>query len=187
MHGGVNRPAQTWPWKFPLQTNIVRHDEKNNFAFTPVNSRIYMRRTLNFVGSFITGYNSVRALRIIHVYSPLAIGSWYLTSLCKVPPGKCLRRSVCCDWFLKLWRTMFMSVLNGFSLRRFRSLSILNFDDLYYTYTKLFQILLSSSSKRLSSRYVFSCVICFRFIHFILISTVHALFLTCLPVSIYGT
>ena len=37
------------------------------------------------------------------------------------------------------------------------------------------------------SRYVFSCVICFRFIHFILISTVHALFLTCLPVSIYGT
>jgi hypothetical protein len=27
---------------------------------------------------------------------------------------------------------------------------------------------------------VFSCVICFRFIHFILISTVHALFLTCL-------
>ena len=28
---------------------------------------------------------------------------------------------------------------------------------------------------------------CFRFIHFILISTVHALFLTCLPVSIYGT
>jgi hypothetical protein len=38
-----------------------------------------------------------------------------------------------------------------------------------------------------SSRYVFSCVICFRFIHFILISTAHALFLTCLPVSIYGT
>ena len=24
MHGRVNRPAQTWPWKFPLQTNIVR-------------------------------------------------------------------------------------------------------------------------------------------------------------------
>ena len=41
--------------------------------------------------------------------------------------------------------------------------------------------------KYLSSRYVFSCVICFRFIHFILISTAHALFLTCLPVSIYGT
>ena len=39
----------------------------------------------------------------------------------------------------------------------------------------------------LSSQYVFSCVICFRFIHFILNSTVHALFLTCLPVSIYGT
>jgi hypothetical protein len=39
----------------------------------------------------------------------------------------------------------------------------------------------------ISSRYVFSCVICFRFIHFILISTAHALFLTCLPVSIYGT
>ena len=37
------------------------------------------------------------------------------------------------------------------------------------------------------SRYVFSCVIRFRFIHFILISTVHALFLTCLPVSIYGS
>ena len=36
----------------------------------------------------------------------------------------------------------------------------------------------------LSSRYVFSCVICFRFIHFILISTAHALFLTCLPVSL---
>jgi hypothetical protein len=35
--------------------------------------------------------------------------------------------------------------------------------------------------------YVFSCVICFRFIHFILISTAHALFLTCLPVSMYGT
>ena len=31
--------------------------------------------------------------------------------------------------------------------------------------------------------YVFSCVICFRFIHFILMSTAHALFLTCLPVS----
>jgi hypothetical protein len=30
---------------------------------------------------------------------------------------------------------------------------------------------------------VFSCVICFRFIHFILISTADALFLTCLPVS----
>jgi hypothetical protein len=30
----------------------------------------------------------------------------------------------------------------------------------------------------LSSRYVFSCVICFRGIHFILISTAHALFLT---------
>ena len=28
---------------------------------------------------------------------------------------------------------------------------------------------------------------CFRGIHFILISTAHALFLTCLPVSIYGT
>jgi hypothetical protein len=28
---------------------------------------------------------------------------------------------------------------------------------------------------------------CFRIIHFILISTAHALFLTCLPVSIYGT
>ena len=41
--------------------------------------------------------------------------------------------------------------------------------------------------KYLSSRYVFSCVISFRFIHFILISTAHALFLTCLPVSIYGT
>ena len=39
----------------------------------------------------------------------------------------------------------------------------------------------------ISSRYVFSYVICFRFIHFILISTAHALFLTCLPVSIYGT
>jgi hypothetical protein len=39
----------------------------------------------------------------------------------------------------------------------------------------------------LSSRYMFSCVICFRFIHFIFISTAHALFLTCLPVSIYGT
>ena len=39
----------------------------------------------------------------------------------------------------------------------------------------------------LSSRYVFSCVICFRDIHFILISTAHALFLTCLLVSIYGT
>ena len=35
--------------------------------------------------------------------------------------------------------------------------------------------------------HVFSCVICFRFIHFILISIAHALFLTCLPVSIYGT
>ena len=34
MHGRVNRPAQTWPWKFPLQTNIVRHDENTNFAFT---------------------------------------------------------------------------------------------------------------------------------------------------------
>ena len=28
---------------------------------------------------------------------------------------------------------------------------------------------------------------CFRFIHFIFISTAHTLFLTCLPVSIYGT
>ena len=46
---------------------------------------------------------------------------------------------------------------------------------------------LSKETENLSSRYVFSCVICFRFIHFILISTVHALFLTCLPVSIYGT
>jgi hypothetical protein len=44
-----------------------------------------------------------------------------------------------------------------------------------------------SVSLYLSSRYVFSCVICFRGIHFILISTAHALFLTCLPVSIYGT
>ena len=39
----------------------------------------------------------------------------------------------------------------------------------------------------LSSRYVFLYVICFRIIHFILISTAHALFLTCLPVSISGT
>ena len=30
----IHRPAQTWPWKFPLQTNIVRHDVKTNFAFT---------------------------------------------------------------------------------------------------------------------------------------------------------
>jgi hypothetical protein len=30
MHGRVNRPAQTWPWKFPLQTSIVAHDEKTN-------------------------------------------------------------------------------------------------------------------------------------------------------------
>ena len=29
--------------------------------------------------------------------------------------------------------------------------------------------------------YVFSCVICFHFIHFILISTANALFLSCLP------
>jgi hypothetical protein len=35
--------------------------------------------------------------------------------------------------------------------------------------------------------HVFSYVMCFRIIHFILISTAHALFLTCLPVSIYGT
>ena len=39
--------------------------------------------------------------------------------------------------------------------------------------------------------FVFACIyrhgMCFRFIHFILISTAHALFLTCLPVSIYGT
>jgi hypothetical protein len=34
---------------------------------------------------------------------------------------------------------------------------------------------------------VFSYVIFFRIIHFILISTAHALFLTCLLVSIYGT
>jgi hypothetical protein len=40
---------------------------------------------------------------------------------------------------------------------------------------------------KLSSRYVFSCVIYFRFIHFILISTAHALFWTFLSVSIYGT
>ena len=39
----------------------------------------------------------------------------------------------------------------------------------------------------LSSRYVFSYVICFRIIHSILISTAHVLFLTCLPVSISGT
>jgi hypothetical protein len=38
-----------------------------------------------------------------------------------------------------------------------------------------------------SSRYMFLYVICFRIIHFILISTVHALILTCLPVSISGT
>ena len=44
-----------------------------------------------------------------------------------------------------------------------------------------------TDSWTLSSRYVFSCVTCFRCIHFILISTEHALFLTCLPVSIYGT
>jgi hypothetical protein len=49
MHGRVNRPAQTWPWKFPLQINIVRHDEKNNFAFTWIH--VYMRRTINFVGT----------------------------------------------------------------------------------------------------------------------------------------
>jgi hypothetical protein len=36
----------------------------------------------------------------------------------------------------------------------------------------------------ISSWYVFSYVICFRIIHFILISTAHALFLTCLPVCI---
>jgi hypothetical protein len=28
----VNRSAHTWPWKFPLQTNIERHDEKTNRA-----------------------------------------------------------------------------------------------------------------------------------------------------------
>ena len=48
-------------------------------------------------------------------------------------------------------------------------------------------LIISSATYKLSSRYVFSCVICFRFIHFILLSTAHALFLTCLPVSIYGT
>ena len=37
-----------------------------------------------------------------------------------------------------------------------------------------------------SYRHVFSYVICFRIIHFILIFTVYALFFTCLPVSIYG-
>jgi hypothetical protein len=31
-YGRVNRPAHTWPWKFPLQTNIVHHDEKTNRA-----------------------------------------------------------------------------------------------------------------------------------------------------------
>ena len=49
------------------------------------------------------------------------------------------------------------------------------------------ETLLYCAVSDVSSRYVFSCVICFRFIHFILISTAHALFLTCLPVSIYGT
>jgi hypothetical protein len=39
----------------------------------------------------------------------------------------------------------------------------------------------------ISSRYVISCVMSFRIIHFILISTAHTLFLTCPPVSIYGT
>ena len=42
-------------------------------------------------------------------------------------------------------------------------------------------------SWHISSRYVFSYVMSFRIIHFILISTAHALFLTCPPVSIYGT
>ena len=32
MHGRVNRPAHTWSWKFPLQTNIVSYDEKTNRA-----------------------------------------------------------------------------------------------------------------------------------------------------------
>ena len=44
-----------------------------------------------------------------------------------------------------------------------------------------------SKIQNVSSRYVFSCVICFRGIHFIWISTAYALFLTCLLVSIYGT
>jgi hypothetical protein len=39
----------------------------------------------------------------------------------------------------------------------------------------------------LSPRYVFSYVMSFHIIHFILISTAHALFLTCPPISIYGT
>ena len=41
----------------------------------------------------------------------------------------------------------------------------------------------SHISQTLSSRYVFSFVMSFRIIHFILISTAHALFLTCPPVT----
>ena len=50
-----------------------------------------------------------------------------------------------------------------------------------------YKLLFPCPAAVLSSQYVFSCVICFRGIHFIFISTAHALFLTCLPVSIYGT
>jgi hypothetical protein len=57
------------------------------------------------------------------------------------------------------------------------------YDQAYFDLNLLITLIFFS----IPSRYVFSCVICFRFIHFILISTVHALFLTCLPVSIYGT
>ena len=46
---------------------------------------------------------------------------------------------------------------------------------------------LNTYFRLVSSRYVFSYDICFRIIHFILISTVHELLLTCLPVSISGT
>ena len=38
-----------------------------------------------------------------------------------------------------------------------------------------------------TARHIYRHGMCFRGIHFILISTAHALFLTCLPVSIYGT
>jgi hypothetical protein len=59
----------------------------------------------------------------------------------------------------------------------------LPFDDLFCLHLSMI-VFIDVTSNTLF--HIYRHGMCFRFIHFILISTAHALFLTCLPISIYG-
>jgi hypothetical protein len=104
----VNRPVQTWPWKFPLQTNIVRHDEKTNRSIAIDNVTLNIYNTIQYntiyfipikvpqgaitniyIHNYINSYNRPRFLcrltALIILLSPFNDRGWYIRKPSNLP------------------------------------------------------------------------------------------------------